>query len=415
MHTFAVNGKSHPISRSVQKFPAINLMAWLQSQPLYPKVFWKELDSPITRAAVGNLLLFPTVPRFTDDPPFEMRLYGGIRFGSDHKNDKTWHGFPNTCFWLPEIEISQDDNEAIAVYYSLNKPSSTEQIHPQRAQRLSAPTYSLINRKESPTLLDWQKSVKSVLESIASNQMDKLVLARKTTLQFANSLSPWPILSHLYEKAKHTTLFAFQLSPTLCFLGATPEKLFKREGNQFHTDAIAATRPRGKTPEEDLQFEQYLLTNKKEQREFNIVKDYLDSSLLPLCDEMKWEHADRILKGSHVQHLFNRLSAKLKNSISDADLIRALHPTPALGGYPREESLHFLRQIEPFDRGWYGAPVGVIGNQSTTLYVAIRSALIRDSSLNLFAGTGLVPGSVAEREWEELEQKILPFTELFTQ
>lgn len=414
MHTFAVNGKSHPISRSVQKFPAIDLMAWLHSQPLYPKVFWKELDSPITRAAVGNLLLFPEIPQFTETLSFEMRLYGGIRFGSNLKNDKTWHGFPNTCFWLPEMEISQDENEAEAIHYSLNKPSA-EWTPPQNAKRPSLPTYSLIDRHEAPDRNDWQKNVTAVLESIASKKMDKLVLARKTTLQFANSLSPWPILSHLFEKAKHTTLFAFQLSPTLCFLGATPEKLFKREGNQFHTDAIAATRPRGKTLQEDLQFEHYLLTNRKEQREFKIVKDYLDSSLIPLCNEMKWEPTDRVLKGSHVQHLFNRLSAQLKSSISDADLIRALHPTPALGGYPREESLDFLKQIEPFDRGWYGAPVGVIGNQITSLYVAIRSALIRDSSLNLFAGTGLVPGSVAEREWEELEQKIRPFTELFLQ
>ena len=410
MPTFSINGKSYPLSRSVQKFPAIDVMAWLQEQPLYPKVFWKELDSGVTRAAVGNLLLFPDVPQFTEGLPFEMRLYGGIRFSSDSKNDNTWHGFPNTCFWLPEIEISQNENEAEAIHYS-----SAELLLPQTAQSAPYSAYSLIDRRETPSLQDWQTSVKAVLESIASKQMDKLVLARKTTLQFTNALSPWPILAHLFEKAKHTTLFAFQLSPTLCFLGATPEKLFKREGNQFHTDAIAATRPRGKTPQEDLQFEQYLLTNGKEQREFKIVKDYLDSSLIPLCEHMQWEDADRVLKGSHVQHLFNRLSAKLKDSISDADLIRALHPTPALGGYPREESLHFLKGIEPFDRGWYGAPVGIIGNRSTSLYVAIRSALIRGSALNLFAGTGLVPGSVAEREWEELEQKIRPFTELFMQ
>ena len=405
---FSINGKSYPLNRSVQKLPAIDLMAWLEAQPLYPKVFWKELDSGVTRAAIGNLLLFPEVPQFTETLPYDMRLYGGIRFSSNSKNDNTWHGFPSTCFWLPEIEISQNETEAEAIHYS-----SAELLLPQGSKNVLPSTYSLIDRQETPSLQEWQRSVQTVLELIASKQMDKLVLARKTTLQFANVLSPWPILRHLFDKAKHTTLFAFQLSPTLCFLGATPEKLFKREGNQFHTDAIAATRPRGKTPQEDLQFEQYLLTNGKEQREFKIVKDYLDSSLIPLCDTMQWEDADRVLKGSHVQHLFNRLSARLKNSISDADLIRALHPTPALGGYPREESLQYLKEIEPFDRGWYGAPIGIIGNQSTSLHVAIRSALIRGSSLNLFAGTGLVPGSIAEREWEELEQKIRPFTELF--
>lgn len=407
MCPFVINGKVYPLSTTVQTVPAMDLMAWLEAQPLYPKVFWKELDSSVTRAAVGNLLLFPQVPEFTETSAEAVRLYGGMRFGDSCPNDTTWQGFPNSCFWLPEIEISQEGDEARIVHYSLNAPKI------ENLEKLSFPTYSLIDRRETPDLASWQKSVSAVLESISARQMDKLVLARKTTLQFEQVLSPWPLLSHLSKKTKHTTLFAFQLSSALCFLGATPEKLFKREGNQFHADAVAATRPRGKTPEEDLQFEKDLLTNAKEQREFYIVKEYLDSILFPLCSAMQWEEKDRVLKGSHVQHLFNRLSAELKPSISDADLIRALHPTPALGGYPREESLKFIKQIEPFDRGWYGAPVGVVGNQSTSLYVAIRSALVRGSSLNLFAGTGLVPGSVAEREWEELEQKIRPFIELF--
>ncbi len=389
----------------------MDLIAWLQAQPLYPKVFWKELDSSITRAAVGNLLLFPDIPEFNDVAAEAIRLYGGIRFDRSTPKDDTWQGFPSTSFWLPEIEISQEGDKAQVMRYSLSTTFSLPLFHSKK--EFFTPAYSLIARKETPVFANWQKGVSAVLESIRAKEMDKLVLARKTTLQFAQALSPWPILSHLCKKAKRTTLFAFQISPTLCFLGATPEKLFKKEGNQFHADAIAATRPRGKTPEDDLQFEKELLTNPKEQREFHIVKEYLDLSLSPLCDAMQWEKEDRVFKGSHVQHLFNRLSAQLKPSISDADLIRSLHPTPALGGYPREKSLQFLNQIEPFDRGWYGAPIGVIGNQTTSLYVAIRSALIRGSSLNLFAGTGLVSGSIAEREWEELEQKIRPFTEIF--
>ncbi len=414
MSPFIINGRSYLLDRLYQELPAIDLISWLETQPLYPKVFWKERDSQITRAAVGNLLLFPEVPHFSELNSFDVRLYGGIRFNDNRQNEETWRGFPKTCFWLPHIEVTQENDQTQALIYSLNGPPSPGSLLlPKENRKLPAPAYSLIERQETPVFEDWQRKVGAVLESISEGRIDKLVLARKTTLQFASPLSPWPILAHLKEKAKHATLFAFQLSPSLCFLGATPEKLFEREGNLFNADANAATRPRGRTAEEDLEFEDELVASPKEQREFKIVRDFLDSALLPLSSEMQWEGKDRVLKASHVQHLHNRLGAKLKNAISDLDLIRALHPTPALGGYPSAEALKFLEEIEPFDRGWYGAPIGVIGQNGASLYVAIRSALIRERTMHLFAGTGLVQGSVAEREWEELEQKIRPFAELF--
>jgi menaquinone-specific isochorismate synthase len=414
MHPFRINRRSYLIDRIQQELPATDLIAWLQSQPLYPKVFWKEQDSQTIYAAVGSLILFPTVPQLCSSNPFEVRLYGGMRFNDGSHNQETWRSFPNTCFWLPQIEISQEGDHAQVIAYSLNGPASFEPLLTYKSVKMpAAPSSSLIERKETPCFGDWKKNMEVALNSIASGHMQKLVLARKTTLQFATPLSPWPLLTHLNQMAKRATLFAFQLSPSLCFLGATPEKLFQRKENLFNTDAIAATRPRGQTPEEDLRFEEELLSNPKDLREFKIVKDFLQSALLPLSEEMSWEGKDCVLKVSHVQHLHNRLSAQLKSGISDADLIRTLHPTPALGGHPRDEALKFLGQIEPFDRGWYGAPIGVIGQKSTSLYIAIRSALIQERLLHLFAGAGLVHGSIAEREWEELEQKIRPFTELF--
>lgn len=413
MYPFVINGQFYLLDRMLQELPNIDLIAWLKSQPLYPKIFWKEQDSQTSRAAVGNLLSFTDIPEFTSSPLFDVRLYGGIRFNQNHSNDETWKGFAGSSFWLPQIEISQEDGHTQAIFYSLGKPLSSPPLLDYAAQTSPISSCSLKARLDTPHFQDWQKQVEIVLDSIQSRHIDKLVLARKTTLECASPISPWEILSHLKEKARRATLFAFQLSPDLCFLGATPEKLFKRDGNLCTTDAVAATRPRGATPEEDLQLEKDLLGCDKEQREFKIVKNYLDLKLLPLSQKMQWDGDDRILKASHVQHLHNRLNATLKNSITDGDLVRTLHPTPALGGFPREKSLAFLKEIEPFDRGWYGGPIGVIGTQSSSLYVAIRSALINRHLLHLFAGTGLVPGSIAEREWEELEQKIRPFTELF--
>ena len=409
MSPIIINGHTYSLHRQVQTLPEIDLIPWLESQTIYPKVFWKERDSHVTRAAVGSLLYFSEIPEFTGASPFDVRLYGGMRFCKNCHKDKTWQEFPKTCFWLPEIEISQEEGSTCVVSYTSSDVPLGIGNSLQRAELLKP-----LQQVHLPCQDNWQKSVEFILKEFSSSQLDKLVLARKTSLAFAVPPSAWLILSKLCERAKGATLFAFQLSPELCFLGATPEKFFQREGALFNMDAVAGTRPRGKTLEEDQQLETDLLTGNKEQREFGIVKQFLNSALLPLSKEMQWEKNDRVIKGSHVQHLYNRLQAKLKDAISDRDLIQILHPTPALGGYPRDKSLNLLKEIEPFDRGWYGAPVGVIGSQKTSLYVAIRSGLIQGCQAHLFAGTGLVPGSTPESEWEELEQKMRPFTELFS-
>jgi menaquinone-specific isochorismate synthase len=414
MHPFEIDGRTYLLDQLEQDLPSLHLIRWLESQPLYPKVFWKERDEQVARAAVGNLLAFNSIPRFSGSIPYKIRLYGGIRLAEKCHDDDTWRGFPKRCFWLPQIEVSQVMGKTKATFHFLNEKPSSEawKKFDAKAATSSSRAYSLLDRQETPTLTTWRDTVSAVLEAISSGQMDKLVLARKTTLQFSEPISVWPLLDHLMEKAKRATLFAFQLSPSLCFLGATPEKLFERTGNVLNTDAVAATRPRGKNAEEDFQFQQELLNSAKERREFNIVKEFLETTVSPFSKEAKWDGQDKVLKASHVQHIHNRLNATLKTGVSDAELVHALHPTPALGGFPRDAALALLKRTETFDRGWYGAPVGMISPEGASLYVAIRSALVRGHSLHLFAGTGLVQGSIAEREWEELEQKIRPFAEL---
>ena len=93
-------------------------------------------------------------------------------------------------------------------------------------------------------------------------------------------------------------------------------------------------------------------------------------------------------------------------------MLRALHPTPAVGGYPKEGALEEIRSAEPFDRGWYAGPVGWIGADAE-FAVGIRSGLVRGNRLALFSGAGIVEGSVPEAEWAEIEQKISDFTGMF--
>ncbi len=407
MRPFAINGQLHLIDALRTDVPNCDLIAWLQSQEVYPKFYWKERDSLRAHAALGSLIEFSQIPRFENTPPFDIRFYGGMSF---YRKIRLWKGFPDTAFWLPQIERIQEWNQTRQIDYAIGKKA---QFSPSKVtSRIDTPCLSPLARQETPNFEQWEKNVQSALDRICSGELDKLVLARKTTLDFASAPSPWPILAHLKAKSLHTTLFAFQPSTDLCFFGASPEKLFQRENDYLIVDAVAGTRPIGKNQEEDLQLEKELCSSAKELWEFKVVKNYLMGALTPLTETLGWDGEDRILKNAYVQHLHNRIQAVLKPNVCNAKLVACLHPTPALGGAPRQEALALLKEIEPFDRGWYGAPIGIVEKNRMSLYAGIRSALVEGNKLHLFAGTGLVRGSTAACEWKELEQKVRPFTEL---
>src|SRR5690606_30300440 len=104
---------------------------------------------------------------------------------------------------------------------------------------------------------------------------------------------------------------------------------------------------------------------------------------------------------------------ELKDGVDDRMLLNALHPTPALGGWPKEKASAWQRENEPFVRGLYGAPIGVLSEERAEFAVAIRSALVIDSLARLYACTGIVAGSDPALEWDESEQKLLQWRPLF--
>ncbi len=325
-------------------------------------------------------------------------------FSPEKKSPSLWQGFPTSCFWLPQIEITSQADETIIHSYDPHAEIFPNTLPLKETQR------DCLKKEDNPVFSSWEKAVENTLQAIHLKQLDKLVLARQTTFQLSDPLSPWSLLLDLMQTSIDSTLFLFQMSPSLSFLGATPELLFKREGLFVTTEAIAGTRKKGRNPEEEKRLEEELLCDPKENLEFGFVKEALETILLPLSEEGNWQGKNRIIKTAHLQHLYNQLQVKLKTPLSDDELIKKLHPTPALGGNPRKNALELLKILEPFDRGWYGAPIGVISSKKSAFYVAIRSALLKESAIHLFAGLGIVKGSCPKKEWEELNAKISWFS-----
>ena len=156
-----------------------------------------------------------------------------------------------------------------------------------------------------------------------------------------------------------------------------------------------------------------MLRSEKDKAEHEHVRVGIRETLGPLCDELEIEEGVSEMKLASRRHLVSRVRGTLGEGVTDAEVLRALHPTPAVGGYPRAEALEEIRALERFDRGWYAGPVGWIGADRAEFAVGIRSGLVRRNRLALFSGAGIVAGSVPESEWAEIEQKIGDFTRMF--
>lgn len=280
-----------------------------------------------------------------------------------------WAGLPTTLHFQPEEILP------------LPKP-------------ISPFTYpELISSYVSPTFDEWEKTIGAFKRS----GLEKVVLARKTSFLFKTAISPIDLFHFLKERSPNAFVFALIFSPNLAFVGASPEKLFSRIGLKIETEALAGTRPIGE--------EEGLLNSPKDMKEFLIVKEMLTDQLQKICNPFSINQNILIKKAGNVSHLYYRFSSTLKKTISDSELIRLLHPTPAIGGRPRDLALKFICEFEPFDRGLYAGTLGHISPEESQIYVGIRSCLIDGNRMDVFTGAGIIPESCPYQEWEELGHK----------
>lgn len=368
----------------------LDIVQWLSEQEIYPKVYWHDTQTQREHAAVGSILSVDCIPHLEHTPEQSIRFYGGRSF-SLKQPEAPWSGFPSCRFWLPSCEIIQTPHFTECRNHFLNGKAECKENYIQKEQ-------SALSKISSDR---WETTFSSLLDGMQKHNVQKIVIARKKQLHFSHSLRTWDMIHSLKQTAQNSIVFAFQLAPHLTFLGASPEKLFAREREHVFIDAVAGTRPRGQSETEDAALEQELRTDNKEKREFAAVKAFISEAI-----QCSWLKEDTVLKTSRVQHLYNRARVLLKTLPSDAELVRVLHPTPAVAGLPRNAALKLIAEHEDFDRGWYASPVGWVAQEEAQLSVAIRSGLIDHATLHLFAGAGIVSGSSLENEWEEMEHKM---------
>ncbi len=280
----------------------------------------------------------------------------------------------------------------------------------ERISTLPVPqSIRVLKRTFFPSKGEWICRVKTAL----AQNIPKVVLARCEHLELEQAPDPFALAAALREETKgNAHVFCFSAAEN-AFLGASPERLFHRKGRLIYSEAIAGTRRRGATAEEDDLLGKELFASAKDRAEHRPVQEFLRDTLAPLCVQAPRFTPISVKKTPYVQHLFSRCEAVLREGVSDADLLARLHPTPALLGTPRQDALSLIRELEPFERGLYGGVVGWHTEEASDWVVAIRSCQIKGSSARLYAGAGIVADSDPEEEWEELNHKTRLYRDRF--
>lgn len=246
-------------------------------------------------------------------------------------------------------------------------------------------------------------AVDAAVRMIEEGRFQKVVLARCADGAFDGAPPPASTIARTLGRAKAPTTRFLLSQHGQIFFGQTPELLCDVRGGRVTTEAVAGTIAGAAPPEA-------LLASDKDRREHAMVVDGIRERLAPLGLDVGSAPAPELRRIGGLTHLVTPLVVASHATRHVLEVVAAMHPTPALGGAPREAAGAFIRDVEPTDRGLYGAPIGWFAPATGegTFVVGIRSALLAGGAAHLFAGAGIVRGSIAAAELAETDAKLAP-------
>ncbi|MBF0511490.1 MAG: isochorismate synthase [Candidatus Omnitrophica bacterium] len=438
----------------------VDILLWLSLQKNDVKIYGSDKNNAMVMAGIGETLcikgqrlgsykkVLTTLRLFLSSRYPYLQWYGGFCF-DDRYLDKQWSDFGAYRFIIPRFELAARggkmifccnlaegdkissvlkelrklvvDDVILRQYISGNYVSKgpiastssdcviARRVFHRRSNLLKDCFASLAMtrderitaRSDKPQREKWEQRVNKILSDAS---IKKAVLARRTTLVFKKAPDPWMLLRNLKEVTPNSYHYAFQFKGNI-FLGASPERLYFRQERLVDSEALAGTSPISSGV-------MALKASDKNKREHAIVVDALKASFKKCCVSFKYDKRPHILSLSNGHHFITHFKGQLKRTVGDEDLLKSLHPTPALGGLPRQRALWLIHDLEGFSRGWYGGPMGYVAQNKTEFVVGIRSGLLEGTKLHLFAGAGIVQGSKASDEWDEVENKISNFIKI---
>lgn len=346
-------------------------------------------------------------------------IMGGFSFKPDESRSETWSGFPDSHLMLPRILVTSLKGQAWitinAFVNSVGRPdtaigglvSLAEAViaSPSAGHAQASGAKSSIELSDNQSRRSWDETVERAVDEIRKGSFEKVVIARSVNAAASSDFDVFPVLRHLESVHQDSFVFGYWRGRRV-FAGATPERLVRVDGRNVETSSLAGTIARGGNRAEDAANAKALLVSAKDRVEHAAVRDSLQAALAETCDDVTAPKEPSLLTLPNMHHLHTEFRARLREGSSIFDLVERLHPTPAVGGYPRDAALEFICANENLDRGWYAAPIGWSGSESGEFAVGLRSSVISGDGATLFGGCGIVADSDADEEFDESTLKL---------
>jgi|CZKP01.1.fsa_nt_gi menaquinone-specific isochorismate synthase len=369
-----------------------------------------------------SLIIQNSINNFDKTSSVKFPLFlGGTKFNTG-KNTDEWIDFADNDWFIPQFLFYQKDKD---FWFVLNFIVDVNYSIEDQINSLCKPIDKLLNEnfellKETAKLKfcpaeregeKWNSLISDSISKIEEGLFRKVVISRRIIAEINQS----PLFNHILEKLqdnyKNCTAFLYKSENSVLF-GATPEQLLKFGGNEIEFDALAGSAKRGDTEEYDKEIACNLLNDIKNNEEHNHVIEFIKNSSSKYVKNFR-QFPTVIKKFSNIQHIYTPIKAELKFREQIYKLVDDIFPTPAICGYPKELSFNYIIENENFDRGLFSGIIGFISQGEMDLVVAIRSALLNNNKLYIYAGCGIVKGSDPISEFEETEIKMKPILSLF--
>jgi len=246
-------------------------------------------------------------------------------------------------------------------------------------------------------------NVNKAMDAMNAGEFHKVVLSKIRLEQLPDDFQPEAFFLKLCEKYPHAMIYLLQLPEVGCWMGATPEPLLTVEENIVKTVSLAGTQL---ATNDDIESYQWTA---KELDEQGIVTGFVEKTLQSLgikdyskTGPMNYQAANLI----HLKTAFEFPETSLENHLGD--FLKALHPTPSVGGLPKTEARNFILENEQHDRSYYTGFLGPVNiNDKTDIFVNLRCLQLFEKQFVLYSGAGITASSIAEREWEETDNKMM--------
>ena len=327
---------------------------------------------------------------------------GGFAYRPDRDPRGPWSGFPALLLRIPALALTRVRGRTFATA-ATDEAAELLELEPTT---VAAPRARTLEVTAVRNPLAWTAAVQSAAARLRAGEAAKVVLAREVIAHGDGVVSAAAVARSL--RAAYPSCFTYLVSGAdgTAFIGASPELLVRRSGTRAQSQPMAGSVARGANDAEDERLARQLELSVKDADEHRLVSSFVVDAMRPFAKSVA-ARPPEVVRFTNIQHLATNVAAELNAPPATAlELAAALHPTPAVGGWPRTAADHLIDELEAMERGWYAGAVGWIdGTGDGEFAVALRCGLLWEDGARLYAGVGVMPDSDPSRELEETDLK----------